>query len=150
MQPQWKYLDTVGDRDPIAYGGGFMYVDELGNYCPELVWFEPASDDEWREKGNKTPVEVYRILIENDSEREWWYSYLAAVAAYVGQPVEELRQMAANSVIMEKALLYVFLISYFGPYQFDQEAVTITEQQAYHKYALEMKGHKEESACPRI
>jgi hypothetical protein len=137
MQPQWKYLDTIGDRDPITNWGGFVYVDELGNYDPELVWFESDYNGSCYEITN---VRISRIILERNSLEEWWYDKLQSVADFSGCPLEELQQMAISNVYLEKALLYAYLLSYFGAYEFDQEPITLTEDEAYRKYSLEITG----------
>jgi hypothetical protein len=90
-QPIWECIGHIGDVDPIAYGGGFIYTDQTGVYPPELTWFEPGSHEEWKEKGAETQLKVYRIILERDSTSEWWYSRLAAVSSSTGLPVEELQ-----------------------------------------------------------
>ena len=140
MQPQWKYIGTIGDCDPITYGGGFVYVDVLGNYSPEIAWFEPETDDKsWQEHGDQIPVVISRILIEKDSTEEWWYRDLDVLSRVIGKPLEELQQMANSNCTMEKALLYMDLLCFFGSYQFDQEPQVISEKTAYQKYAKEME-----------
>lgn len=63
-QPQWKLAGHVGDIDPIAFGGGFVYVDETGVYPPEMTYFEPAPDEEWHKLGDKVPVQIYRVVLD--------------------------------------------------------------------------------------
>jgi hypothetical protein len=139
MQPRWKFVGSIGDVDPIAYGGGFVYEDELGNYSPEMDFLEPAPDGVWEKMGDKTPLHVFRIILENDATAEWWYERLDGVAKFVGCPVEELQQMAKSDVVMEKALLYQDLVHYFGFDNFDPEPLSWTEGEAYIKYASEME-----------
>lgn len=137
-QPIWKFAGHIGDIDPIAYGGGFIYTDETNVYCPEMTWFEPASDEEWHKTEGQTPVQVYRVLLEKDSEMEWWYSRLSEIASYAGQAVQELQRIAHSSNPVELASLYSSLIGYFGIANFDEYPTAITEDEAYRKYAGEM------------
>jgi hypothetical protein len=44
-QPKWKFVDNLGDAHPLEYGGIFLYVDETGEYPPELERLEPPCDD---------------------------------------------------------------------------------------------------------
>ena len=40
-QPIWKYLDNIGDENPIENGGFFIFEDTTGVYAPEAeVWDE--------------------------------------------------------------------------------------------------------------
>ena len=138
-QPEWQYIGRIGDQDPIAYGGGFVYEDKTGVYAPEITWFEPAPDRDWHETGGKTPLAIYRLIIERDSKSEWWYDKLSDVANSNGLTIEDLQKLAHSGETMPRAALYWDLLGYFGPYQFDQEPVTMTEDEAYEKYAEEMK-----------
>jgi len=137
-QPVWKCIGRVGDVDPIAYGGGFIYKDETGVYGPEMTHFEPLPDEEWHKTEGKTPVNVYRVLLESGT-REWWYEKLDAIASYTGQSLEELQADAVSPNPITLAFLYGSLISYFGVEEFDSYPVVITEDEAYTKYVEEMK-----------
>lgn len=46
-QPQWKYIDNLGDRHPIDHGGKFVYVDETGVYEPEVEILEQPSEEDF-------------------------------------------------------------------------------------------------------
>lgn len=94
QQPIWKLIGHTGDIDPIAYGGSFVYIDETGVYCPEMAFFEPGSDEQWHETEGATPLQVYRILLERNSEREWWYEKLSSIATFTGQALEDLQAIA--------------------------------------------------------
>ena len=137
-QPTWKCIGHVGDVDPIAHGGGFVYVDETGVYGPEMTWFEPAPDEQWRETEGGTPVQEYRVLLERGVE-EWWYGKLDSLADSTGVPVEEYRRIAQSGEPLKLAQLYYDLIHYHGAHEFDSYPVTRTEEEAYAKYADEMK-----------
>jgi hypothetical protein len=68
-QPIWKFAGRIGDNDPISYGGGFVYEDETGVYPPELVYIEPASDEDWKrfsdaDNEDALPLTVYRIVLD--------------------------------------------------------------------------------------
>lgn len=144
QQPKWQFIGHVGDVDPIAYGGGFVYEDRTKVYAPEMTYFEPAPDSEWDKLGGKTPLAVYRILLERDSTSEWWYARLPEVASYAGVQIETLQGMALGST-MQKALIYEMLIQYFGAHEFDSYPNTTTEGKAYFRYWREMH-HKETGA----
>ena len=138
-QPVWKYAGHIGDTDPIAYGGGYVYTDKTGVYAPELTWFEPAPDEEWHKTEGTTPLQVYRVMLERDSTAEWWYDKLESIASYIGQTLEDVQIMAKSSNPVELAQLYSDLFSYFGVHEFDSYPNTMTEDEAYAQYAEEMK-----------
>jgi hypothetical protein len=137
-QPKWKAIGGIGDVDPIAHGGGFVYEDSTGVYAPEMTYFEPSSDETWHKLGGRSPLTVYRVLIERDSTKEWWYSKLDSITPYTGQSLEDI-QRYANGSTMERAQLYSDLISYFGAHEFDSYPEQTTEGKAYFRYWREMK-----------
>lgn len=67
-QPQWAPISSIGDVDPIAFGGAIVYEDQTGHYPPEMTWFEPAPDEDWQrdtEDGTRNAkVAVYRIVLD--------------------------------------------------------------------------------------
>lgn len=137
QQPIWKYVGHVGDRDPIAHGGGFVYEDITGVYPPEIHWFEPGSDEEWRDKGGATKLQVYRVMIEPDPEGEWWWKRLDDVASFTGLYLEALQESAKDTT-MERAILYADMLHYFGLHEFDSYPIEMTEDEAYSRYAFEL------------
>lgn len=138
QQPNWKCIGHVGDVDPIAHGGGFVYVDETGVYGPEMTWFEPAPDEEWHKTEGKTPLQVYRILLEPQPENEWWHERLPEVARSCGVTAADMLRPFGNGSL-GRAFVYMNLIQHFGAEEFDQEPATTTEDEAYAKYAGEME-----------
>jgi hypothetical protein len=58
-QPIWKCVANLGDKDPITYGGYFVFIDKTGVYPPEaelLMSPDDPEDGEW---------EVYRFVLED-------------------------------------------------------------------------------------
>lgn len=134
-QPEWKYVGHIGDADPIAHGGAFVYTDATGVYGPEMAWFEPGSDQDWLKLAGETPLREYRILLENDATGEWWYDKLADVARFAGQPLAEMQANATSADPLKRAWVYDSLIHYFGPEEFCSDPLTLTEDEAYARYA---------------
>jgi hypothetical protein len=74
-QPIWKCVGSIGDADPVLFGGGIVLVDETGVCEPELELYEPNIEEDYRdEDGNvvrdeetgerEFEVLVYRISID--------------------------------------------------------------------------------------
>lgn len=167
-QPKWKYAGHVGDVDPIAYGGGFVYVDETGVYPPELVYFEPATDEQWQATEGNSPVTIYRLCLEpprfktlTDKGRsaltsaadlpplqrgdtwewheEWFVRSLDSVAQSCGTTKFQLLRLLFSKDPRQLAFAYDTLIQHFGPFEFDQYPITMTEEEAYERYKEEMQ-----------
>jgi hypothetical protein len=142
-QPKWKAVATIGDVNPIEYGGGFVLTDKTGVYPPEIELIEPPADDD--ERG---PLTVYRIVMEphtyvNDvlSDNEfhpdhpvWYADKIESVADSVGCEPEELIGGLCSDSPIERALAYRDLIGYFGPHEFDSYPLTLTRSEAKRRY----------------
>src|SRR6266496_3443390 len=137
QQPQWKCIGHIGDVDPIAHGGAFIYIDETGVYPPKMTWFEPGTDEQWHELEGKTPLDVYRVMLEEDSTREWWYDKLGSIASFTGQTLEQVQADANSADPRVKAWVYDSLVRYFGAEEFDSYPLRMTEDEAYEQYATE-------------
>jgi hypothetical protein len=167
-QPSWKCIGHIGDVDPIAYGGGFVYIDETGIYPPELTYFEPAEDSNWQENGKQSKLQKYRVVLDaprfktltdkgkrecfgtkelpaNQRGNTWyWYSEwyvkdLVSVANACGTRAFSLLRDLMSRNPMRRAFAYESLIRYFGVHEFDSYPRTLTEGEAYARFAEEMK-----------
>ena len=140
-QPVWKCVGHIGDVDPIAYDGGFVYVDETNVYGPEMTYIVAGSDSDWETLGGKTPAMLYRIMLESSEPNtpEWWYSKLGSIAEFTGIPLMELETMAQSKDPLTLASVYAVLIAYFGPHEFDSYPSKLTEDEAYEKFSEEIK-----------
>lgn len=138
-QPKWKCVGHVGDVDPIAYGGGFVYEDETGVYCPEMTYFEPGTDSQWHKMRGNTPLLVFRVLLERDPSKEWWWDKVPEVARFIGMSEEDFRGYALSDSSIARADVYQSLIHYFGAEEFDSYPVRSTEGKAYFRYWREMR-----------
>lgn len=138
-QPDWKCIGHIGDVDPIAYGGGFVYIDRAGVYPPKVTWFEPAPDEDWHETESETPVTVYRFILEPTPSDQWWFDKLGEVAKCCGQSKGDYLMDLASDNPMKHALVYWDMIGYFGIHEFDSYPVEMTEREAYNRHRGEMR-----------
>lgn len=166
-QPVWKYVGHVGDVDPVSYGGGLVFVDTTGVYAPEMVYFEPASDDEWKDKGDAAELTVYRFPLDPPrfktltetgkqthmfarelpaSERgktwewynEWFVRDLASVAESAGQSWLALARALMSKNAMQRAWAYETLLQYHGAHEFDSYHITMSETEARERWSAEL------------
>jgi hypothetical protein len=138
-QPVWKLTGHIGDRDVISYGGGFIYEDTTGVYPPEVAYFEPASNADWRKKDSDAICTIYRFCLERDGTKEWWFKSLDKISSFTGESLESLEHVARVGRLLEVALLYSDLVSYFGAFEFDSYPLQLKEKDARAKYAAELK-----------
>lgn len=62
-QPIWKLLANLGDKNPLDYGGFFVYVDETGVYPPEVEVVEVCDEPDY-DNNDKGKWTVYRFILE--------------------------------------------------------------------------------------
>ena len=161
-QPTWKHVGSIGDKDPIAYGGGFVYIDTTGVYAPEMVWFEPGTDEQWHKTEGATKLQAYRFVLEPPRfktlrggqwdttkpenmvwHNEWFVKDLASVATSCGHGSHMylLRGLLSKDP-MQRARAYWDILGYFCVHEFDSYPVEMTEDEAYSRFAAEMSANK--------
>ena len=133
-QPWWVLEGRIGDVDPISHGGGFVYADALGNYPPELHYFEPEDDG--------LRLRLYRVLLENKPSEEWWWESLADVARLCDRSVAELRSDAAGAP-MSRARVYEDVAACLGWNDLSGDSYErMFEAEARQRYRVELEALK--------
>jgi hypothetical protein len=137
LQPSYWCIATLGDVDPLQYGGKFVCIDRRGIYAPIMLILQG------KERGKKErlchEIELGRCFIVRDSGgemkgvganhfhahmTEWFgsYSHLEDVANFAGYNSEKaLAESLASQNVLDRAQAYDSLVSYFGGHVFDQE-----------------------------
>lgn len=120
-QPRWKLVANLGDVNPIEHGGFFVYVDTSKQYYePEIEVLETSDTPEgWT---------LSRLTIAQSPENEWWWKKLKNVASYCGADLADLAADLIVGDLLDKARAYRDIISYFGTYEFDQNAQIFTKR----------------------
>lgn len=156
-QPKWKLLAQLGDANPIEYGGFFVYCDETGVYPEEAeLLISPEEDtgtwivyrfvlDRLKRAGEdgqylvpfayepttwKYPVRQYD---------EWFNEDLSRVASFVGQDVEEMRDMLCSGDAVERAFAYRSIGEYHGFLNLDSYPVTFNTREEVEARYSEME-----------
>jgi hypothetical protein len=151
-QPVWKLVANLGDVNVADYGGFLVYVDTTGVYPPEAEIYET---DEQEHGG-----EVYRFVLDPPrfktfkpghynqatlhipSERnrswywypEWFVKYLDSVASTCGTTKFQLLRGLFSKDPIKRAVAYRDIVGNFGPFEFDQYPVKLTEEEAHERY----------------
>jgi hypothetical protein len=74
QQPLWKKIGTLGDINPVDYGGGTVFQDTTGVYPAELEYVVVTEEKE----GEPVKWNVYRAVLDRLRYRDG-YLYNAAV-----------------------------------------------------------------------
>lgn len=149
-QPKWKFVGNIGDASPLEYGGFFVFVDETGTYEAEAEVYDPDEHTAHRftlEQYQKFPSGIvakswvenpYRIKSGEDPEiranHAWWYDKLDELCETNGITRKWFINSICSEDTIQLALAYRELILYFGPDEFDQYPLRLTETEAEERY----------------
>ena len=146
QQPEWELVGTLGDVDPLGYGGGWIFRDKTGVYPPELEYVEPTIQHE-----NTGTVMVYRLILEphtyvdgvlsdNSYHPEtpvWYADKLDSVCSCCDCDRDELIAALCGSEPVAKATAYENLAAYWGWHEFDQYPLELTPEEAEERYSAD-------------
>lgn len=157
-QPVWKLVGNLGDVNVADYGGFLVYEDTTGIYPPEAELYQPNETED-------TGGTVYRFVLERprfktlteEGKRhytwpeplpanqrnvtwhwfnEWYVDKLKSVASTCGTTKFALLRLLFSKKTMKRAIGYHELIENFGPFEFDQYPLTLTQVEAETRYTL--------------
>jgi hypothetical protein len=118
-------LGTVGDVNPVEYGGG--YIVQEGDDEPRIEYFHGLDTDEPDEDGK---FKVYYATVEADVF-DWcnWVSLddQERFAKGVGVSIEEYRLQARSSNVAERARIIEDIAGHWGWYTLDNYPALFTE-----------------------
>jgi len=145
-QPEWKLVGRIGDCNPVDYGGGYVFVDTTGVYCPEVEWVDPVNPDK-----DESPVYVYRFTLENcfytngvlsDNEFHkdfpvWFADSVAALAEQFQEEEAWLIEKFCSDDPMERAFAWQEVAMYWGWDEMDGYPLSMTYAEAEARYSQE-------------
>jgi len=149
QQPDWELVGTIGDVDPLGYGGGFILRDKTGVYAPEIEYVEPIGEGGSRD--DVQSVTVYRVQLEphtyvngvlSDNKYHpdypvWYAKDLDWVCKSCGCGREDMISDLCGDDPEAKAGAYETLAGYFGWQEFDIYPLTLTPSEAEERYSQE-------------
>lgn len=161
-QPNWKFVENLGDASPIEHGGAFLYVDTTGVYPPEVeMLFAPYEDPE---DESKEAWEVRRFIIEpctyvdgilSDNKyrpgHSAWFakSYnpdrtqdgpggLESMSSSLGVSKKELVEMFLGN-LYERAQAWINVGQHYGFDNFDEYPLRFTKEAVEERYSEEIE-----------
>jgi hypothetical protein len=152
-QPEWKLVGRIGDCNPINYGGGYIFVDKTGRYCPEAEWIYPVNTDK-----DESPVDVYRYLLEDctyvdgvlsdnkyhPEHHAWFEESVGAMAESFGEEKEWMIEKFCSDDPMERAFAWEEVGQYWGWENLDGYPLRLTYAEAEKRYSEEKYNTKGE------
>ena len=139
-QPLWKKTGTLGDINPVDYGGGTVYQDTTGVYPAELEYVVVTEEKE----GEPVKWNVYRAVLDRlryrdgylynaavedgwgknhwfqseefhpSNYNEWFASDLDALASFCGWHRETLIHFFCSENEQYRAFAYSIVADYWG------------------------------------
>jgi hypothetical protein len=123
-------IGSVGDVNPIEYGGGVVFDTEHG---PVLEYTRGLEDEEVDEDDEgATELSLYRVDIEEDAlEHLNWVKPgdLKSIAQTMDRSVKELRKAAKSEDVMQRVSFYEDVAGYYGWENLDSYPFKITARE---------------------
>jgi len=133
-QPQWKCVANLGDVDPMEHGGLLVFIDETGEYPPEVEKIEPDVNGKWQ---------VHRALLEpctfidgvlsdnpfHPDYPAWFADDLASVCSTMDVELDDLIRMFCSDDAVERAEGWRCVADYWGWENMDQYPLTLTRSE---------------------
>lgn len=155
LQPKWKFIDNLGDANPLEHGGYFVFIDETGVYPPEaeyLVVLDESDDPKY--KAYRFSLEkctyINGILSDNSfhplypawfatpeaqrAERPQDTTYLKNVSDCHGIEEQELIRLFCSDDPLERADAYRSVGEYHGFENFDNYPLELRKREARKRY----------------
>lgn len=159
-QPDWEFVDNLGDASPIEHGGLFIYKDKTGVYVPEMEKLEPPPDD-IDIQDPKARWRVWRVCLEpctfqdgvlsdnkfHPNHAAWFAkpesekatrpqdtTYLSNVASCIGETLDDLRAQFVTGNIQARARAYESIAEYHGWDNFDHYPMSLTLAEVKARY----------------
>lgn len=146
-QPEWKFIANLGDVNPLAYGGLFVYIDETGVYPPEMERIEededydPDPEDEEEDASQDSDDEprfyiVHRVVLDKcePNHKEWFSDSLDSVCASMDYDRAELDADLCSDDPIRLANAYRAILDHHGWENMDQYPDRITHAEALERY----------------
>jgi hypothetical protein len=149
-QPSFWCVASLGDVDPVAYGGAFVLVDMRGIYPTEMIILSPTKKDSFGDPiaCNRTTVVCYPLtaikdgrgdfvaLSDNSFHTEypvWWGTKerLQDLSHYCGESVNQLVQNFLSEDPLTLATAYMGVYNYNWTEQYDCTSMTKKEAENF-------------------
>lgn len=142
QQPSYWCVENIGDVDPFEHGGGFVLVDRTGTYDPELLILEVEDDGRrWLTAIELEPLtrinseDGLHELSDNKfhPEIKAWFGNsqsLKQLSDFSGRPYYALLESFLSSCPVERALVYMNAVSYYGAEAFNSSRRELEDNKA--------------------
>ncbi len=158
-QPKWRFVASIGDVDPVSYGGTLIFRDSTGVYCEEAASIQPSFDDD-------NNIYVYRFVLEKCTfingvlsdnkfhpEHPAWFAkpesekatrpqdstYLSSPCSFCDVTYEDMVMRLCSDDPILRAMAYDDIGRYHGFENLDGYPLEMTAGQVRRKYRSALK-----------
>lgn len=114
-----EIIGTIGDVNPLDYGGGFVYRDKVG--ACSLEWYEPEDDSD-----EESDIICYRVDIDYGAES--WMDLPAVAKSADHADIAEAIEDDSNP--MRRALAFWSVAGHWGWHELDHYPLRLTRAEA--------------------
>lgn len=149
-QPVWQFVANLGDANPLAHGGFFVYSDRTGKYAPECVLLEPKEgEDDPRDPGMFWSVRRFScdactfqngVLSDNrfhPTLAAWFADRLEAMADTFGTTSADLIALFTSDKPLDRAEAWRTVGEYFGYDNLDSYPIKLMRKDVFNRYRAE-------------
>lgn len=130
--PNAGSLGTIGDVNPIEYGGGIVFAPKEEGYSPTLEVTYGLDDDSVNvieDDEGSTKLKLYRVDIADDASTDLSWVDWEGVARSIGSTESQLLKEARSKDLMARVYAYESAAGYYGWQTFDSRPLDITARE---------------------
>ena len=136
VQPKWRAIAQLGDRNPVDYGGLWVLIDTTGQYPAELEKLDSPPDDDG---GSWT---VYRVQLEQCTLTDgilsdnpyhpdspvWFADKLDSIGEAYELNTDDLVSLFCSPNPTDRARAYECVADHYGWHEFDHYPLTFNRR----------------------
>jgi hypothetical protein len=117
-----KKIGSIGDVNPIEYGGGVVFDTEYGPIIEYTYGLEDESDD-------ANEMDVYQVSVARSVWDDLNWAYEMEIAEVTGIQLRKLVKMGKSKDVMDRVAAYEAAASVYGWHELDQYPVKLTAKE---------------------
>jgi len=123
-------LDSIGDVNPIEYGGGVV-VDH--GHGPQIEYTHGLDFD----GADPAAMVVYQVPVEDDVFGWHDWADIKGIASFVDSTPAELRAAGKSLQLMERVWATECIADYHGWVNLDEYPITLSEEELEERWELD-------------
>jgi len=131
-------VGTLGDVNPLQYGGGVIFVRRktLSSPTGQSPWIEFVGESRGEDEDEDSNRTVYRVDIPSDVAEAYDWIDWAQLARYPGTTEDELIEQARSRDVSTRARLIELIGDYYGWRSLDDHPMELTGRELEERWGL--------------